>query len=33
MLAYIEDYAERNGFDVLNAVPAGNNTQIFLIKK
>ena len=33
ILAYIEDYVEQNGFEVLNAAPAGNNLQIFLIKK
>lgn len=33
ILAYIEEYADQNGFEVLNGVSAGNNIQIFLIKK
>ena len=33
ILAYIEDYAEQNGFEVLNGVGVGNNIQIFLVKK
>jgi hypothetical protein len=33
VLAYIEEYADQNGFEVLNGVSAGNNIQIFLIKK
>ena len=33
ILAYIEEYADKNGFDVLNGVSAGSNIQIFLIKK
>lgn len=33
ILAYIEEYADQNGFEVLNGVGVGNNIQIFLIKK
>ena len=33
ILAYIEEYVEQSGFEVLSAAPAGNNLQIFLIKK
>ena len=33
ILAYIEEYAEQNGFEVLNGGGVGNNIQIFLIKK
>ncbi|TFF90660.1 MAG: hypothetical protein EU548_01880 [Promethearchaeota archaeon] len=33
ILAYIEEYAEQNGFEVLNGAGVGNNIQIFLIKK
>ena len=33
ILAYIENYAEQNGFEVLNGVGVGNNIQIFLVKK
>ena len=33
ILAYIEEYAVQNGFEVLNGVSAGSNIQIFLIKK
>ena len=33
ILAYIEEYAEQNGFEVLNGVGVGNNIQIFLVKK
>jgi hypothetical protein len=33
ILAYIEEYADQNGFEVINGVSAGNNIQIFLIKK
>lgn len=33
ILAYIEEYADQNGFEALNGVSAGNNIQIFLIKK
>ena len=33
ILAYIEEYADKNGFEVLNGVSAGANIQIFLIKK
>lgn len=32
VLAYIEEYAEQNGFTVLNGVGVGNNIQIFLVK-
>ena len=32
VLAYIEDYAEQNGFTVLNGAASGSNVQIFLIK-
>ena len=32
ILAYIEEYAEQNGFEVLNGVGVGNNIQIFLVK-
>ena len=33
ILAYIEEYAEKNGFEVLNGVGVGNNIQLFLVKK
>ena len=33
ILAYIEEYADQNGFEVLNGVGVGSNIQIFLIKK
>ena len=33
LLAYIEEYAEKNGFEVLNGVTSGSATQLFLIKK
>ncbi len=33
ILAYIEDYAEKNGFTILNASAEGSNVQIFLVKK
>ncbi|MHA1619463.1 MAG: hypothetical protein ACTSVZ_09280 [Promethearchaeota archaeon] len=33
ILAYIEDYADQNGFTVLNGVAAGMNVMIFLSKK
>ncbi|MHA1672489.1 MAG: hypothetical protein ACTSYI_02580 [Promethearchaeota archaeon] len=33
ILAYIENYAAKNGFEFLNGAPAGNNIQIFLVKK
>ena len=32
VLAYIEDYADQNGFTMLNGTSAGNNVQFFLIK-
>lgn len=32
ILAYIEEYAQQNGFEVLNGVGVGNNIQIFLVK-
>ncbi|MHA1718709.1 MAG: hypothetical protein ACTSWX_07635 [Promethearchaeota archaeon] len=32
ILAYIEDYSEKNGFEILNGVSAGNNIQLYLIK-
>jgi hypothetical protein len=32
IVAYIEEYAEQNGFTVLNGVGVGNNIQIFLVK-
>jgi len=33
VLAYIEDYAEKNGFTVLNATAEGSGLQIYLVKK
>ncbi|MEJ2296683.1 MAG: hypothetical protein P8Y23_18195 [Candidatus Lokiarchaeota archaeon] len=33
ILAYIEEYAQQNGFEMLNGAGVGNNIQIFLIKK
>jgi hypothetical protein len=33
VLAYIEEYTEKNGFTILNGSPAGSNIQIFLVKK
>ncbi len=33
VLAYIEDYAAKNGLDVLNATAEGGGVQIFLVKK
>ncbi len=33
MLAHIEDYAVKNGFDVLNATSEGTSLKIFLVKK
>jgi hypothetical protein len=33
ILAYIEEYANTNGFEVLNGAAVGSNVQLFLIKK
>ncbi len=33
ILAYIEDYAEKNGFTVLNGCVEGSGVQIYLVKK
>jgi hypothetical protein len=33
VLAYIENYAEKNGFTVLNATAEGSGLQIYLVKK
>ncbi|MHA1520607.1 MAG: hypothetical protein ACTSRK_10540 [Promethearchaeota archaeon] len=33
MLAYIEEYAAKNGFEFLNGAPAGNSIHIYLVKK
>ncbi len=33
VLAYIEDYAEKNGFTFINGCSEGGGVQIYLVKK